>query len=104
MLKALKPGDVSDVLRLAGGYQVIKLEAQTADEVLSAEQARDRIGDALFEQKRQVELKKYLEKLRAQAIIEWKNEEIRKAWESRVPPPQAPATPAAAPPEKPSTN
>ena len=82
VLKALKPGDVSDVLRLAGGYQVIKLEAQTADEVLSAEEARDRIGDALFEQKRQVELKKYLEKLRAQAIIEWKNEEIRKAWES----------------------
>lgn len=107
VLKALKPGDVSEVLRLAGGYQVIKLEAQTADEVLTAEQARDRIADALYEQKRQVELKKYLEKLRAQAIIEWKNEEIRRAWESRVPPPQAPATPAApaaAPPEKPSTN
>ena len=38
------------------------------------------IGDAIFEQKRQVELKKYLERLRSQAIIEWKNEEIKKAY------------------------
>ena len=64
------------------------------------EEARDRIADAIFEQKRQVEFKKYLEKQRAQAIIEWKNEEIKKAWQSKVGVP-APE-PAAAAPEKPS--
>ena len=95
ILKGMKPGDITEVMRAAGGYQIVKLESQTPDEVLSAEQARDRIADVIFEQKRQVELKKYLDKLRAQAIIEWKNEEIKKAWLSRVQPPTA--EPAAKP-------
>jgi peptidyl-prolyl cis-trans isomerase SurA len=98
LLKGLKPGDVSDVVRTPSGYQIIKLESQTADEVLTAEQAHDRITDAIFEQKRLVELKKYLEKQRAQAIIEWKNEEIKKAWLSKV------GAPEPAAPEKPTTN
>ena len=102
LLKGLKPGDVSDVIRTPAGYQIVKLETQTADEVLTAEQARDRIADAIFEQKRQIELKKYLQKQRAQAIIEWKNEEIKKAWLSKVGVP-APE-PAVAAPEKPATN
>jgi parvulin-like peptidyl-prolyl isomerase len=104
LLKGMKPGDVSEVVRTTGGYQIVKLETKTDDEVLAPEQARDRIADVIFEQKRQVEFKKYLEKLRAQAIIEWKNEEIKKAWQSRVelPPAAAPAAPAA--PEKPPTN
>lgn len=101
LLKGMKPGDVSEVVRTTGGYQIIKLETQTADEVLTAEQARDRIADVIFEQKRQVELKRYLERLRSQAIIEWKNEEIKKAWQSRVQPDPA-AAPAA--PEKPATD
>jgi peptidyl-prolyl cis-trans isomerase SurA len=102
LLKGLEPGDVSDVIRTPAGYQIVKLESQTADSVMSAEEARDKIADAIFEQKRQVEFKKYLEKQRAQAIIEWKNEEIKKAWESKVglPAPE----PAAATPEKPATN
>jgi parvulin-like peptidyl-prolyl isomerase len=99
LLKGMKPGDVSEVIRTSGGYQIVKLETQTADEVMTAEQARDRIADAIFEQKRQAELKKYLVRLRSQAIIEWKNEEIRKAWQSRVTPEAAPAAP-----EKPATD
>lgn len=95
ILKGMKPGDITEVLRTAGGYQIVKLESQTPDEVLTAEQARDRIADVIFEQKRQVELKKYLDKLRAQAIIEWKNEEIKKAWLSQAQP--SGAEPAAKP-------
>ena len=37
LLKALKPGDVSDVIRTPAGYQIVKLESQTADDVLTAE-------------------------------------------------------------------
>ena len=109
LLKGLQPGEVSQVIRTPAGYQIVKLESQTPDKVLSPEEARDRIADLLFEQKRQVEFTKYLEKQRAQAIIEWKNEEIRKAWLSRVQPkaatpggpepgaPPAPDAPAAPP-------
>ena len=102
LLRGLKQGDVSDVIRTPSGYQIIKIESQTPDEVLTPEQARDRIADEIFEQKRLVELKKYLVKQRAQAIIEWKNEEIKKAWLSKVGTP-APE-PAVAVPEKPPTN
>jgi peptidyl-prolyl cis-trans isomerase SurA len=102
LLRSLKPGDVSEVIRTPAGYQIIKLESQTPDTVLTPEEARDRIGDAIFEEKRQVELKKYLEKQRAQAIIEWKNDEIKKAWQSKigVPTPE----PSVAVPEKPATH
>jgi parvulin-like peptidyl-prolyl isomerase len=95
VLKGMKPGEVTEVMRVPSGYQIVKLESQTPDEVMTAEQARDRIADAIFEQKRQVELTKYLERLRAQATIEWKNEEIKKAWESRAKP--GAQEPAAAP-------
>ena len=86
ILKGMKPGDVTEVMRVPSGYQIVKLESQTPDEVMTAEQARDRIADAIFEQKRNVEMSKYLERLRSEATIEWKNEEIRKAWESRAKP------------------
>ncbi len=45
------------------------------------EQARDQIGERVFTGKRKEEYKKYLDKLRAQAIIEWKNEDVKKAYE-----------------------
>ena len=106
LVDAMKIGDISEVVHGQGGYQVIKLDARTADEVMTAEQARDKIADALYEQKRTTEMKKYLAKLRSQAIIEWKNDEIKKAWETRMAaepplppdptgPPPAPATPEA---------
>ena len=64
-----------------GGYQVIKLDARTADEVQSAEKVHDKIADAIYDGKRQVELRRYLLKLRAQAIIEWKNDDVKKAYQ-----------------------
>jgi peptidyl-prolyl cis-trans isomerase SurA len=111
LLKGMKPGDVSEVLRGSSGWQVIKLETQTPDEVQTAEQAHDKIADALYEQKRKVEQQKYLTKLRDQAIIEWKNDDLKKAWLAQLktegtqpaapaPPTVPPSAPAA---EKPPT-
>lgn len=111
LLKSMKPGDVSEVRRVPAGYQIIKLETMEPERVLTAEEARDKIADALYEEKRRIELKKYLIKERAQAIIEWKNEDLKKAWEKGlqarnepIPTPLAPGTapaegekPAAAP-------
>ena len=45
------------------------------------EQAREQISERVFTDKRKDEFQKYLEKLRAQAIIEWKNDEVKKAYE-----------------------
>ena len=78
----MKPGDVTEAMRTPKGYQLLKLESMTPPKVLTAEEAHDKIADRLFEQKRVAETKKYLAKLRSQAIIEWKNDELRKAYES----------------------
>ena len=84
LLDPMKVGDISEVLRGQGGYQIIRIESRTADEVLTPEAAHDKIADALYEEKRQTYIRRYLNKLRAQATIEWKNDEIRKAYEARI--------------------
>jgi parvulin-like peptidyl-prolyl isomerase len=94
----MKVGDVTDVLRAPAGYQILKLESRTADEVISAEAAHDKIADALYEQKRQAYIRRYLNKLRSQATIEWKNDEIRKGYEAYLAAaPPLPADPNDAP-------
>jgi hypothetical protein len=40
----------------------------------------------MFDQRRGGETKKYVERLRAQALIEWKDEDLKKLYESRVNP------------------
>jgi peptidyl-prolyl cis-trans isomerase SurA len=98
LVDPMKVGDVSEVLPGQGGYQIIKIESRTADEVLTPEAAHDRISDALYEEKRQVYIRRYLNKLRSQATIEWKNEEIRKAFETwAAAQPALPPDPNAAP-------
>jgi parvulin-like peptidyl-prolyl isomerase len=81
-LEAMKPGDITDLLRSTRGYQILKLESVSDAQVTPFEQARDDIGNRVFTDKRKEELQKYLEKIRAQAIIEWKNQDIRKAYEA----------------------
>jgi len=80
-IEAMKPGDITDLLRSPRGYQILKLESASEAQVTPFEQARDDIGNRVFTDKRKEELQKYLEKIRAQAIIEWKNQDIRKAYE-----------------------
>ena len=84
LLASMKPGDISEPIRTPKGYQLLKLETTTPEQVLTPEQARDQIADKLYDAKRREELKKYLARLRSEAIIEWKNEEVRKAYESVV--------------------
>src|SRR5262245_3966851 len=81
MIEAMKPGDISEVIRTPRGYQLLKLETMTQAQTLSFEQARDQIGERVFTDKRKAEFQKYLEKLRAQAIIEWKNQDVKRAFE-----------------------
>jgi len=98
LVDPMKVGDVSDVLPGQGGYQIIKIESRTADEVMTPEAAHDKISDALYEEKRQVYIRRYLNKLRSQATIEWKNDEIRKAFETwATAQPALPPDPNAAP-------
>lgn len=81
LVESMKAGDVSEPVRTARGYQLLKLEAITPTNTLTLEKAREQISERVFTDKRKAEFQKYLQKLRSQAIIEWKNEDVKRAFE-----------------------
>lgn len=81
VIEAMKPGDVSDLIRTSRGFQILRLESKTAEETLPFDQAKEQIGERVFTDKRKAEYLRYLDKLRGQAIIEWKNDDVKKAFE-----------------------
>ncbi len=84
LISKMKVGDLTPVQNTATGAQFFKLESNIESTTLPFEAARAQIADRLSGEKLGGELKKYLQKLRAQAIIEWKNDDLRKAWEIGV--------------------
>jgi len=83
-IESMKPGDVSELVRTTRGYQLLKLETMTPTQTLPLEQAREQISERVFTDKRRAEFRKYVQKLRTQAIIEWKNPDVRKAFEEGI--------------------
>ena len=84
LVDALKEGEISEIVRTARGYQVFKLESLTAAAVRPFDQAREDIVNKVYLEKRNAEFLKQIKKLRDQAIIEWKNEELRQIYERQV--------------------
>ena len=84
LLTGLKAGDVTEVFRTRGGWAILKVETAKAAEMETIEQARDKIADRVYKSRQRDEMLKYLQKLRAQAIIDWKNIEMKRIWETRV--------------------
>ena len=81
IIEGLKAGEVTQAIRTQRGYQLLKLESATPTKVLEFDKARDQISDRVFTDKRRDEFQKYLVKLRAQAIIDWRNPDVKKAYE-----------------------
>jgi peptidyl-prolyl cis-trans isomerase SurA len=81
MIEPMKSGDITQVVRTTRGYQFFKIESMTASQKMPFEQAREQISDRVFTGKRKEEYDKYLAKLRTQAIIDWKNADVKKAYE-----------------------
>jgi peptidyl-prolyl cis-trans isomerase C len=78
---AMAVGDITEVTTTSRGYQIFKLDARTQPTTLPMEEVRPQISRNLGEQKSQGEMLKYLEKLRAQAKINWKHDELHKAYD-----------------------
>jgi peptidyl-prolyl cis-trans isomerase SurA len=81
LVEGLKVGGMTSVVRTQRGYQILKLESSTPTQIMTFEQAREQISERVVTDKRREEFQKYLVKLRAQAIIDWKNADIKKAYE-----------------------
>ncbi len=82
LVESMRVGEVTDVIRSPRGYQILKLESQTVPETQTFEQAKQDVGNRVFAEKRRVEFEKYLQRLRAEAIIEWKNADMKKAYDA----------------------
>jgi peptidyl-prolyl cis-trans isomerase SurA len=91
LLDSMKIGDISEPIRTPRGYQLLKLEERSEVKVKSFEEARNEIGDKIGEEKMSVEREKYLDKLRAEATIVWRNDELKKAYEQALASRKSPA-------------
>jgi parvulin-like peptidyl-prolyl isomerase len=78
----MQVGDVSELLRGPRGYQILKLDSSTPAQTMPFEKAREEISTRVFNEKQRAEVRKFLETLRAQAIIEWKNPDLQKAYDA----------------------
>lgn len=83
-LQKLSVGDLTEVMRVQRGYQILKLESRTEAKVRTYEEAREDIRERVMERKLDSERQKYLDRLREQATITWRNEELRKAYEAAL--------------------
>ena len=81
IVEGLKVGGVSEIVRSSRGFQIFKLETSTPTETMPFDQAREQISERVFTDKRKAEYQKYLDKLRGQAIIEWKNQDVKRAFD-----------------------
>ncbi len=97
LLDGMKVGDISEPIRTTRGYQLLKLEERAAVSVKTFEEARNDIGDKVGEAKMGAERAKYVDKLRAEATIVWRNDELKKAYEQALAQRQASPAPLAAP-------
>jgi peptidyl-prolyl cis-trans isomerase SurA len=83
-LETMKPGDVTEPLRVANGFQILKLEMLKESAVQSFDSVRDVVADRVFESRQQAEMRKFLARIRSQALIEWKNQDLKKLYEQHV--------------------
>jgi parvulin-like peptidyl-prolyl isomerase len=80
----MKPGDIAQPVRAGKGYQILKLETMKVAETQTFEQVRDIVADKVYEARQQAEMRKFIARIRSQAIIEWKNEDLKKVYEKQI--------------------
>ena len=84
LVEKMKEGDITPPIRTPAGYQIFKLESQKAAAVQPFDKVQDLIGQKIADGRTQTEMRKFLSRLRAQAIIEWKNPELKKEYDKEI--------------------
>jgi len=81
LLGPLKTGAIAEPIRTALGYQLLKVELKDDASVEPFEAVRSQVADKVQSMRIQAETVKFVNSLREQAIIEWKDEDLRKMYE-----------------------
>jgi peptidyl-prolyl cis-trans isomerase SurA len=84
LLDKMQIGDITELLRTQRGYQILKLEARTQTKIRTFEEAREDIARRVAEEKSRGEMLKYVDRLREQATIVFRNDELMKAYEQAL--------------------
>jgi peptidyl-prolyl cis-trans isomerase SurA len=84
LLKTMKPGEITPPIRAARGFQILKLETIKEASVDSFDGVRDIVAERVHGDRQRQEIRKFLTRVRSQALIEWKNPELKKAYEQLI--------------------
>ncbi len=83
-IEGMKPGDVSQPSRAARGFQIVKLETFKPAAAQPFNAVRDLVADRVYDARQEAEVRKLLARIRSQAIIEWKNQDLKKLYEQAL--------------------
>jgi peptidyl-prolyl cis-trans isomerase SurA len=84
LIGKMKPGEITQPIRTNKGVQLLKLETIKPASIQSFESVRDLVADKVHDARQQTEVRKFLARMRGQALIEWKNDELKKMYEKQV--------------------
>lgn len=84
MVQTMKPGDITQPLRTPKGFQILKLETFKPAATQPFEAVRDVVADRVSEARQESEIRKFLARVRGQALIEWKNADLKKLYEQAI--------------------
>lgn len=84
MINKMKPGEITPPIRTNRGVQILKLETLKPSSIPPFESVRDIAADKVHDARQQTEVRKFLSRVRGQALIEWKNDELKKLYEKQV--------------------
>ena len=84
LIAKMKPGEITPPLRTNRGVQILKLETIKPASTQPFESVRDLVADKVHEVRQQTEVRRFLARMRGQALIEWKNDELKKMYEKQV--------------------
>ena len=84
LLGKLKVGELTEIIRTTRGYQILKLESRSEVKGRTFEEARNDIGRRVIDGKGRAAMQKYLDELRTQADIKWRNDELKRAYDQAL--------------------
>jgi peptidyl-prolyl cis-trans isomerase SurA len=84
IIDALKVGDVSEPVRTSRGFQMLRLETRSTAEPAPFPQVRSQILQKIRLERADAETSRYIDTLREQAQIEWKDENLRALYQKMI--------------------
>ena len=84
-LLGLETDEISQPIRTPAGYHILQLVERTEPTPLPFEEVRDAIGNSVFSERRVKEYRSYIDRLRSEAVIEWKDPQVEEVYLSYDP-------------------